>query len=332
MTKNNIQLQSFYFKIIAVLISIGALALFINDGREVNMESAHSSAQKKQTNISYTLDSISSSNCEEKAFLAEKPKNKWRKPLWFATPHHTLPDKMDRNIVNQLTLLQAGGKSFYFSSPGTLRHCAGNTETATCSVSNAPAPKFKDSFYNKYFMIVRNPMTLLPYSANKKAILYSGLKGQMPIDQWRKIRKEWFGKMMSEWVGAFTDWMNAGYEVGLYIVYEDLMDGQKGPKVLKEMANVLNEAGFSTVDDKDLPCVWYNGIGAEHIREYHKNSQYEFGDYTPGFSNEEQKLMLEKLEALMADVEENAPLVTVLKRYIKEIEDNFPFDTSTSTE
>ena len=96
----------------------------------------------------------------------------------------------------------------------------------------------------------------------------------MPLTQWRDIRKEYFNKMINDWVDVFRKWMDSGYEVGLYVIYKDLMDAKKGPRVIKKMANLLNEAGFSIVDDDDdLCCVWYNGVSAGNIREYHQNSK-----------------------------------------------------------
>merc|ERR1711884_182940 len=103
-------------------------------------------------------------------------------------------------------------------------------------------------------MLLRSPRTLLPYAVNMKEKKYHGLEGQYPKDQWKSTRAEWLSKMVEEWIQNLRDWQNAPYEPALYIVYEDLIDPIKGPKVMKRMAKVLKDNGVETIEDKDIQC------------------------------------------------------------------------------
>ena len=83
---------------------------------------------------------------------------------------------------------------------------------------------------------------------------------------------------------------NSNYDVGLYIVYEDLMDENKGPDVLRRIATITREAGFTiTIEDEDISCAWYNSLGEERVEQYRKN-KYDYNDYVPGFTKEQQEI------------------------------------------
>ena len=324
--KTNGQMKGLFFKSIAFFISVGTLLVFISGIDNDDPKGLVATNQKN--NASSSLDLSSFESCTRKATHPPRPKQEWRKPLWFIQANHVMPSGIDKNIINQLTQLQGGGKSFYASRKGKLRHCVGTDETATCFVSGVPT--YKDSFYKKTLMLVRNPATLFPFSMNMKGILYHGLEGQTPIEDWRKSRDEWFDKSLNSTINELKSYTDFEYEVGLYIAYEDLMDVVKGPKVLKEISKVLNEAGFETVEDSHLPCVWYDAVGADNIMNYHKNSNYEYSDYKPGYTKEQQKTMLEKLEAFIKDIdaETNEPLVEIIQRYHNDIKDNLTLDAS----
>lgn len=262
------------------------------------------------------LDLSKFSNCTRRPSLEPKPKEEWAHAIWIGTPNYSLSESIHKDLINQLTGLANGGKSFYASTK-QLRHCIGTTETATCSVSNAPPEN--DLFHSKYMLVLRNPKSLLPFAANSKGNLYHGYTGQTPIEQWRNIRDTWMEKMMSDWVSDIKDWMKTNYEIGLYIVYEDLFDIQKGPNIVKEIANVLKEGGFEVVDDDDFPCVWYNSIGEEKIQQYHKN-KYDFDEYIPGFTEEQQELMTSSINEFIDEVRDNdIKLESILTRYVNNI-------------
>ena len=273
------------------------------------------------------------------------PEEKWSKPIWFKFLHHSFPDEAHKNLINNLTNLNAGGKNFYVSA-SNLKHCKGTTQTVTCATGeNVISPRFKGVFHDKYIMIIRNPMSAMPSTANHKDIKYHNLIGQMKIDNWRNTRDVWIDKMMNDWVEQIVDWRkNEDYDAGLYVVYEDLMDAVRGPSVVREIAKVIQGAGFDTVaigdgdknndNDDDIPCIWLNSLGQDSLELYQKN-QYDFDGYIPGFTKEQQGLMLSKLDALMKEVgegEKDSKLMDTLKRYYDEVRDNIVIDVKWSNQ
>ena len=257
-----------------------------------------------------------------------RPKEEWQKPIWFVTLHNSFPDNAHRLLIRNLTLLFNGGKSFYTSMKGKLRHCIGDTETATCAISDLPTKNFQN-YSRKYMMYIRNPLTALPYSANMKDVKYHSLEGQMTVDKWRKTRDEWLTKMMEEWIGSIETWRKSpDFDIGLYIVHEDLMDPHKGPDVLREMAKIFREAGFDTIEDGKIPCAWLMSLGADNIQQHHMRG-YEYNDYIPGYTKKQKKFIIDKVTAYMAEVgDSDKPLASILKRYIDDIRVNTVLDKS----
>ncbi len=264
------------------------------------------------------LDLSEFSNCTRKPPMEHpRPKEEWSKTMYLAAPNFALSDSAHKDLINQLTGLAHGGKSFYASS-NQVRHCVGTTETATCSIGTV-GPKNNDAFSSKYMFVIRNPKSLFPFAANSKGILYHGLTGQTPIEEWRLLRDTYLTKMMGEWVSDIKDWMKADYEIGLYIVYEDLLDIQNGPNVVRQIANLLKEGGFSVVDDDHIPCVWYTSIGEKKIQHYHKY-KYDFGEYIPGFTNDQKELMISSLNDFIDEIKDgDKDLASILTRYVNNI-------------
>ena len=265
--------------------------------------------------------------CKPPEFIQPRPKDSWAKPIWFAAMHHSFPDDIFRSLIQNLTNMNQGGKSFYVSTRGTLKHCYGVTETAACSIGDVPTKNF-DRYQDKYMIFIRNPTTSLPYGANMKSIKYHGLDGQMPIDNWRSTRKEWMEGLIDGWIQHISNWKQTSYQLGMYIVYEDLYDYHKGPYVLKQMTQLLKEGGFHTIQtDLELQCAWLMSLGKENIVKYNERG-YEFDDYIPGFTEEQKQMMIDKLSKYLEDMNgSDVVLESILKGYIKAIENNIVIDT-----
>ena len=178
-------------------------------------------------------------------------------------------------------------------------------------------------------MLIRNPLTVFPYSTNIKNMKYHNLEGQMDIKTWRKTRDEWLTKMIDDWVGTINEWRKMpDFEIGLYVVYEDLMDPHQGPNVLREMAKVFREAGFSTIEDGKIACAWLMSLGADNIQQHHIKG-YEFNDYIPGYTKGQKQLIIKKLKAFMDEVgDSDKMLVSILNRYIDDIRVNTVLEKS----
>ena len=85
---------------------------------------------------------------------------------------------------------------------------------------------------------------------------------------------------------------------------------------------MLKDAGFETEDEKHSDCIWMNAFGLDHIEEFYKNG-YEYSDYVPGYTKEQQKMMLTKLKSLMDQVgDSHHQLKGILTHYYDDIRDN----------
>jgi hypothetical protein len=143
--------------------------------------------------------------------------------------------------------------------------------------------------------------------------------------------------MVEGWITQIQEWRDSQFDIGMYIVYEDLMDPKRGPEVVRQLAKVFKQAGFDTIDididdDEQMTCAWMTSIVVESIKEYHANNKYEFGDYTPGYTKKEKQIMVEKLTEYMNNVKSSSDngdgLVKILNRYIDDIQGNTVIDES----
>lgn len=258
------------------------------------------------------------------------PKEEWTtKPVWLTQFHHSMPHHLDENLINPLTMTADGAKDFYISKPG-LHKCVGDTETVTCNNIHPKLPADIDlmynDFYSKYILFIRNPMTAIPSSHNWKLNKFHGLEGQTPEDDWGETRDGWVERMWKQWKKSILEWKASKYDLGMYLVYEDLMDVRRGPKTLQKMAVLLQEAGFDVVDDEDaINCIWYNGIGKERL-EVHKEMGQEYEDYIPGFRENHKTFFIDELNKLIREIKGDDVLENILLRYKWEIDGKIRVD------
>jgi len=243
------------------------------------------------------------------------------KPIWIPAYPTSLKESIHKNIINQLTGLKQGGKSYYASAKNSLRFCFGSTETATCSnvhpmVEMAGGPdKKSDKFYPEYVMAIRNPMAAIPAFINEKQIKYHGLVGQMSENEWRKNRDEYFNGLIREWVNFLETWKSSSYKTGMYLVHEELHDVNEGPKALKRLRNILLNAGFVVAPEVDVPCIWFNTIGEDNIQQNHM-IKYEYNDYIPGYTKAQKEIFLTTLSTLVEKNAEDKELISILQYYL----------------
>lgn len=264
------------------------------------------------------------------------------KPLWFPSHPNTIEDSLHKQLVNSITGLKAGGKSFYSSSKvAKLKQCFGQTETATClnvhpivDMGRKHPGTRADKFHDKYILGLRNPMTNLPAFHNGKAIKYHGLcEGcQVPENEWRKHRDEWVTEMLNGWTNVITTWGELKeYKVGMYLVYEHLFDPVKGPDMLQKLASLLKDAGFITARVDDIPCIWYKTMGKDIHRAYH-DRPYEYKDYIPGYTVAQREAMLEQFNTLVEEQANDTDLVAILRGYQNDIRASTRIDTEWTNE
>ncbi len=258
------------------------------------------------------------------------PKEEWTtRPVWLTQFHHSMPHHLDEDLINPLTMTEDGAKDFYISRPG-LHKCVGDTETVTCNNIHPKLPADINQMYNdfffKYILFIRNPMTAIPSSHNSKLNKFHGLQGQVPEEDWGETRDGWVERMWIQWKRSILEWRESQYELGMYLVYEDLMDVRRGPKTLMKLAGLLQEAGFDVVEDEEaISCIWYNGIGRNRL-ETHKKMGQEYEDYIPGFRAAHKDFFIKELDKLLKEIRGDDALENILLRYKWEIDGKIRVD------
>jgi hypothetical protein len=257
-------------------------------------------------------------HCENAKFNVSQPAGAEAstKPIWFTAVPHRISDRLHKTLINTMTGLAAGGKSFIASSRG-LKHCIGHGQTATCLGGIIDPNRF--DFYEKYIIHVRNPMTGFPAGYNLKSMLYRHLDGQNTIDEWRAVRDKYGDGVIEEFSTSISNWNSSKFDVGMYLVHEDLLDIDKGVETLKKLRSFLIEAGFQVVPEDELSCVWYLSVGKETIDIFHKFG-YEYSDYIPGYTEAQKAKFLEDMKEYRKKVGTDLELVGILDRYISDME------------
>lgn len=269
-------------------------------------------------------------DCPHAKFNVTAPDHYTTKPIWFVIPPNYMSEHTYRTLINTMTGTSFGGKSFVASIRGQLKHCIGKGQSVTCLVSSDVQPDAKiGTFHDKYILLVRNPMTGFPAGYNIKSQKYRGLAGQNSMEEWRSVRDQWGMSAVQSLTDVIVHW-NATqyYDIGMYLVYEDLYRLDRSLQVMKNLRKFLLESGFQVVPEEELPCVWYNAIGKDTIAQY-LSTGYEYGDYVPGYTLEQKNKMLMDMKQFRQTVVErnkDSELVAILDRYIKDMETNMVLD------
>jgi len=267
------------------------------------------------------------------SFQPPQAQSEWKtKPIWLSYFPTSLRVSTHQSMIKQLTGLSQGDKSFYTSSRGTLKHCSGTTETATCSNVHPLVDmgenlnKRLDNFYSEYIMAIRNPMTALPSYTNEKQIKYHGETGQMSEESWRNMRDTYMSVLIEDWTAFFRAWIkDSDYNTGMYLVYEDLHNVDKGPKAVKRLRDILHAAGFVVAPEVDVPCIWFNAIGEDQIQQNHE-TKYEYNDYIPGYTKAQKQLLLTALSTLVDEYGDDNELKSILESYTNTIKQEIRID------
>jgi hypothetical protein len=273
------------------------------------------------------------SNCSNTVPTVKGPTNFTTKPIWVSMAPFVISDNFHKTLINSLTGTSQGGKSFYASVKNKLRHCDGMGQTVTClnvhpgvEMNKGFPDKISDKFYSKYIMVIRNPMTSIPATYNAKSEKYSGTVGQLSQNSWREARDKWFEGMLGVWKNTILTWNETkNYEVGMYLVYEELRDLYKGPILMKELRQFLLEAGFSVASEDELNCIWYNAVGEANLKQFRK-LKFDYEDYFPMYTIEQRKLMLKEVKDLKAQLSDDKRLGEILDTYIRDISFNMRID------
>mmetsp|Transcript_30197 Transcript_30197/g.46063 ORF Transcript_30197/g.46063 Transcript_30197/m.46063 type:complete len:341 (-) Transcript_30197:238-1260(-) len=203
-----------------------------------------------------------------------------KKPLWFPSYPTAMDDNLMRTLISKMTGLSSGAKSFYASQKRIgLRRCQSKTtETAAClnihplvEMSSPGPDAFHELFDPTVILLMRNPAIVIPAFLNQKRIKYKKLPGQMPLMEWRKSRDDSLENMWKQWKKQYLSWKNTEhYEIGMYLVYEDLMDPERGTQAITNVSQLLQKAGFATMPNEDMACLWYQTFGGDVLDQYYQ--------------------------------------------------------------
>jgi hypothetical protein len=210
-------------------------------------------------------------------------------------------------------------------------------------VGIGPLPEHQaDKFQAQIILPIRNPLSAVPAHYQQKAYMYHNAQGQVSINEWRSFRDEWFTKtVISDWKSVITTWKNMKeYDgVGLYVPFEYVMDIDRGPTIVHDLASLLRNAGFSVVSTDDVPCVWYK-VTKNHFQTAMMESpkrnistqillQYPFVmDYIPQYTAHQKEYLITELQSLMDVYPNDTSLHQILNEYIQQIQQSTINDRS----
>eukprot|EP00977_Amphora_coffeiformis_P017260 scaffold5533_cov159-Amphora_coffeaeformis.AAC.16 len=156
-----------------------------------------------------------------------------------------------------------------------------------------------------------------------KAFAYHGAKEQVPKEEWISSRDEWVKSSFEAWKNFFTEWknMNDYYEIGMYVVYENLLDPDTGITVVERLAEQLKQAGLEIAPVEQIPCIWYQSVEPE----YHRLES--FYKYQPSYTPELKEHFIVEMDKLIQEMnEKDAELVLILREYLEEVKSRMPLD------
>ena len=70
-----------------------------------------------------------------------------------------------------------------------------------------------------------------------------------------------------------------------------------------------------------MACVWYKSVGGKAALEHYHKYRYGFDEYLPGYTKEQQAMLLQGLSELTEEYSSDAELVEILKEYHATIRD-----------
>merc|ERR1712007_290303 len=185
-----------------------------------------------------------------------------------------------------------------------------------------PTPeRFASLFDRKIVYAIRNPMTTLPAYHNWKAIKYYRQKGQVAENDWRMYRDKFLKGLLEQWKKQLRAWKGMSYSIGMYLPYERIMNVHTGPALLQRFATLLRDAGFTTANNDDIPCVLHKSLGKQRLETFHKYG-YEYTDYFPGYTEAQHARLLHEMTDFMEENKDDAELVEILKGYHADIRDH----------
>ncbi|GFH43641.1 hypothetical protein CTEN210_00114 [Chaetoceros tenuissimus] len=288
-------------------------------------------AKPKHVKLKLIPSDLSQFNqCENTKFDVQAPAEYTTKPIFLASSSsNIIRNDIHSGLIDKMTGTSAGAKMFIRSSP-SLKHCIGNGQTVTCVAAgyDNASDKKVGIFHDKYIMFTRNPFTAFASGYNYKSEMFRSLEGQESIEKWRSARDAWYQGAVNEFKDNIQGWAKTKFKQGMNIVFEDLFDIDNYIIVMKKLRQFLIDAGFQVVPEEQLPCIWYLALGKERIENYHRHG-YEYGDYKPGYTEEQKKKLIDDLKEYEKSLEgesDDSDLKAIVHRYVEDSERNVDID------
>jgi hypothetical protein len=176
---------------------------------------------------------------------------------------------------------------------------------------------------------MRNPLMVIPAHHHNKAIKYHGATAQVPIDEWRQFRDQYFmTSVRGDWRRLLTTWKEMeGYDhEPFYLPYEHLLDVTKGPVLTGQLANVLKAAGYQVVTNTG--CVWYQAVHDQLLnsssssrQQQQRHPQYDYVDgYIPSLTREQKVALVEELHDIQTTYPTDQALHELLSEYMDQVQ------------
>ncbi len=244
-------------------------------------------------------------------------------------------------------------KEHHMSRRNSLKRCRGESETVGCEsshpISEVHLSGRENDFRPEVILPIRNPASSIPSFYAYKNIAYHDGTKQDSEDHWRNTRDKWAMRSFGKWMELVKFWRGTAEESSYYFTtayfpFEDLMstDPSKGIAAIKSLSDALSgrkvENGkdgdyFETSSsEEDYECLWYRAAKAEWERQ-----KPIFGDYIPAYTKEQKDQMVSELKVYADEVEKDSfkgeqdtILVTILRRYAKQIELYVPVEKAQS--
>lgn len=162
-----------------------------------------------------------------------------------------------------MQMLTGGAKVLSWHMSGSrMNHCVPRkkdvvNDVGICTTSHPTVPIHPETQTKQFdphmILLVRQFRTAWPTHFYEKGIMYHEKEGQISEEEWRSFRDSWFNT--TGWKQSFVAWKQLNYyNISAYIPYEHMTDPVKGPEVVKKVAKVLQEAGYTTAPADQLPC------------------------------------------------------------------------------
>lgn len=296
------------------------------------------------------------------------------KPFWFPSYPGSDHGGVVTNLVVGLTGQTTAARSYYASTKGSLKKCFSTTTyTVTCGnihpivdLGQGAAMPTALKFQKRILVGVRNPMTSIPEHFHTKAVMYHNVQGQASLESWRSFRDEWLEKTaVTGWASVIGTWKNmtrqaqqepvaadtradSDYyyydDIGMYLSYEALLDPEDGPVLTRQLATLVQDAGYPVVSPDnldDISCVWYQAVqdrlrtmvSAKSSNTGIPSSDYEYAtDYIPGYTASQKTYMIQQLTLLHNQYSHDDVLRKLLSQYVQDIRSNIVDDIPAAKE